>query len=63
MEKKHVIFIIGMKFRVSEKIMRPYVTLLNIFSEIAHLLKMLRLIVKLTYLTGTKAKMPSQRNI
>ncbi len=25
-----------MKFRVSEKIMRPYVTLLNIFSEIAH---------------------------
>ncbi len=25
-----------MKFRVSKKIMRPYVTLLNIFSEIAH---------------------------
>ena len=47
MEKKHFIFIIGalkyrsslseicMKFRVSKKIMRPYVTLLNIFSEIA----------------------------
>ncbi len=27
-----------MKLRVSKKIMRPYVTLLNIFSEIAHIL-------------------------
>ncbi len=50
MEKKHFIFIIGalkyrsshsskseicMKFGVSKKIMRPNVTLLNIFSEIA----------------------------
>ncbi len=26
-----------MKFGVSKKIMRPYVTLLNIFSEIAHI--------------------------
>ncbi len=34
MEKKHFIFIIGMKFGVSKK-MRPYDTLLNIFSEIA----------------------------
>ena len=46
MEKKHFIFIIGalkyrsslsskMLHRVSKKIIRPYVTLLNIFSEIA----------------------------
>ena len=37
MEKKHFIFFFGvLKYRVSKKLMRPYVTLLNIFSEIAH---------------------------